>query len=41
MIKKLWDNTAYFKKMLEKIGLPLMKSETPIPPILIGDEAVA
>ncbi|MFB6497361.1 glycine C-acetyltransferase [Bacillus haynesii] len=41
LIKKLWDNTAYFKKGLEKIGLPLIKSETPITPILIGDEAEA
>ena len=41
MIKKLWDNTSYFKKELEKIGLPLIKSETPITPILIGDEAEA
>ncbi|MEC1446009.1 glycine C-acetyltransferase [Bacillus haynesii] len=41
LIKKLWDNTAHFKKGLEKIGLPLIKSETPITPILIGDEAEA
>ncbi|EWH21453.1 glycine C-acetyltransferase [Bacillus haynesii] len=41
LIKKLWDNTAYFKKGLEKIGLPLIKNETPITPILIGDEAEA
>ena len=41
LIKKLWDNTAYFKKELEKMGLPLIKSETPITPILIGDEAEA
>ncbi|MGG0838489.1 glycine C-acetyltransferase [Bacillus paralicheniformis] len=41
LIKKLWDNTSYFKKELEKIGLPLIKSETPITPILIGDETEA
>jgi len=41
LIKKLWDNTAYFKKELEKMGLALIKSETPITPILIGDEAEA
>lgn len=41
LIKKLWDNTSYFKKELEKIGLPMIKSETPITPILIGDEAEA
>ncbi|MBU8786497.1 MULTISPECIES: glycine C-acetyltransferase [Bacillus] len=39
LIKRLWDNTAYFKKGLENIGLPLIQSETPITPILIGDEA--
>ncbi|MBG9768128.1 glycine C-acetyltransferase [Bacillus vallismortis] len=40
-MERLWENTAYFKSMLVKMGLILTQSETPILPILIGDEAVA
>ncbi|MEC2332541.1 glycine C-acetyltransferase [Bacillus subtilis] len=40
-MERLWENTAYFKAMLVKMGLTLTKSETPILPILIGDEGVA
>ncbi|MEC1790432.1 glycine C-acetyltransferase [Bacillus vallismortis] len=40
-MERLWENTAYFKSMLVKMGLTLTQSETPILPILIGDEAVA
>lgn len=40
-MERLWENTAYFKAMLVKMGLTLTKSEMPILPILIGDEGVA
>ncbi|MGF9603432.1 glycine C-acetyltransferase [Bacillus subtilis] len=40
-MERLWENTAYFKAMLVKMGLTLTQSETPILPILIGDEGVA
>ncbi|CUB22308.1 8-amino-7-oxononanoate synthase/2-amino-3-ketobutyrate coenzyme A ligase [Bacillus subtilis] len=40
-MERLWENTVYFKAMLVKMGLTLTKSETPILPILIGDEGVA
>lgn len=40
-MERLWENTAYFKSMLVKMGLTLTQSETPILPILIGDEGVA
>ncbi|WP_088884256.1 glycine C-acetyltransferase [Bacillus spizizenii] len=40
-MERLWENTAYFKSMLVKMGLTLTLSETPILPILIGDEGVA
>ncbi|MFP7329795.1 glycine C-acetyltransferase [Bacillus subtilis] len=40
-MERLWENTAYFKAMLVKMGLTLTKSETPILPILIGDEGMA
>lgn len=40
-MERLWENTAYFKSMLVKMGLTLTQSETPILPILIGDEGAA
>jgi glycine C-acetyltransferase len=38
--KRLWENTAYFKEGLEKRGFNTGMSETPICPILIGDNAL-
>ncbi|QVK16858.1 glycine C-acetyltransferase [Mycoplasmatota bacterium] len=35
---KLWDNARYFKEKLSKLGFNIGKSETPITPIIIGDE---
>ncbi|MBY4603980.1 MULTISPECIES: glycine C-acetyltransferase [Bacillus] len=40
-MERLWENTNYFKSMLVKMGLTLTQSETPILPILIGDEGAA
>ncbi|KYD05188.1 glycine C-acetyltransferase [Bacillus atrophaeus] len=40
-MEQLWDNTNYFKSMLVKMGLTLTKSETPILPIIVGEEALA
>ncbi len=36
---KLWENAKYFKDKLAKLGFNTGKSETPITPIIIGDEA--
>lgn len=36
---KLWDNAKYFKEMLKIEGFDIGKSETPITPIMVGDEA--
>lgn len=36
---RLWDNARYFKKNLGELGFDLGKSETPITPVIIGDEA--
>ncbi len=36
----LWDNAKYFKSKLEKIGFDIGHSQTPITPIMIGDEAL-
>ncbi len=38
---KLWDNATYFKEKLSKIGFDIGKSETPITPIIVGEESKA
>jgi glycine C-acetyltransferase len=37
--ERLWDNTAYLQRGLQDIGFSIGKTETPITPCLIGDEA--
>lgn len=37
--KKLWDNANYLKSLLKEKGFNIGKSETPITPIIVGDEA--
>jgi len=37
LLKRLWDNTRYFKKELSDLGFDTGKSETPITPIMTGD----
>lgn len=36
---KLWENAEYFKEKLGKLGFDIGKSETPITPVIIGDES--
>ena len=36
---RLWDNARYFKEELGKLGFNTGSSETPITPVIIGDEA--
>lgn len=36
---RLWDNAKYFKEKLGKLGFDTGHSETPITPVIIGDEA--
>lgn len=40
LIKKLWDNTNFFKKGLEELGFDTGISKTPITPVMIGDDAL-
>ncbi len=40
-VKKLWDNTRYFKDQLKSLGFDTGNSGTPITPIMIGDSAKA
>ncbi len=36
-VKKLWENTEYFKKAVEDLGFDTGKTQTPIIPIIVGD----
>ncbi|MGB7530501.1 MAG: aminotransferase class I/II-fold pyridoxal phosphate-dependent enzyme, partial [Bacilli bacterium] len=37
--EKLWENARYFKEGLKSHGFDIGKSETPITPVMIGEEA--
>lgn len=37
--ERLWDNANFFKEELDKLGFDTGNSETPITPVIIGDEA--
>jgi len=39
--EKLFENTAYFKALIERIGLTVVKGETPIVPVMLFDERAA
>lgn len=41
LIDRLWDNTRFVKAGLARLGFDTGTSETPITPIMIGDEAKA
>lgn len=41
LIKQMWDNTAFFKKELKRLGFNTGVSETPITPVIVGDGALA
>ena len=41
LIERLWENTRYFKAKLEALGFNTGKSDTPITPVIAGDEAKA
>ncbi|MDI6887039.1 MAG: glycine C-acetyltransferase [Candidatus Thermoplasmatota archaeon] len=40
-IRKLWENTRYFKKELQALGLDTGISETPITPVIVGESKLA
>lgn len=40
-VKRLWDNTLYFKKGMRDLGFDLGKSETPITPVMLGENDIA
>ncbi len=38
--EKLWENGNYFKAKMKETGFDIGNSETPITPVIIGDEAI-
>lgn len=40
LIQKLWDNTKFFKDGLKELGFNTGISETPVTPVMIGDDAL-
>ena len=40
-VKKVWENTNYFKKEVQSLGYDTGRSETPIIPLIIGDPGKA
>jgi glycine C-acetyltransferase len=40
-MKRLWDNTCWWKDNLKEAGFDTMGSETPITPVYVGDEVAA
>jgi glycine C-acetyltransferase len=41
VVKKLWENAEYLKNGFQKLGFDTGHSETPITPVMIGDENAA
>lgn len=41
LIAGLWENTRFFKEGLKRLGFDTGHSETPITPVMVGDEARA
>src|SRR5712664_3882537 len=41
LVKKLWDNTRFFKKALKDLGFDTGQSETPITPVMVGESGKA
>lgn len=41
LLKKLWDNTRFFKTALQKAGFDTGHSQTPVTPVMVGDSLKA
>lgn len=41
LVKKLWDNANYLRKEFKKLGFDTGNTETPITPVMLGDENLA
>jgi len=40
-VRKLWENTEYFRKELQGLGFDTGRSQTPIIPVMVGDNSLA
>ena len=40
LVEKVWENANYFKEELKQVGYNIGMSETPITPVILGDEKV-
>jgi glycine C-acetyltransferase len=40
-MERLWENTRFFKSGLQALGLNTGASESPITPVIVGDDAIA
>jgi glycine C-acetyltransferase len=41
IIERLWENTAFFKAGLERLGFNIGTSESPILPVMVGSTSLA
>ncbi len=41
LVENLWKNTAYFKEKMGKLGFDMGKSQTPITPVILGENQLA
>ena len=41
LVKKLWDNAAYLREKFQKLGFDTGRTQTPITPVMLGDENLA
>lgn len=41
LVRRLWDNAEYFRSGLKKLGFDTGKTQTPITPVMLGDEKLA
>lgn len=41
LVRQLWDNAAYFKGEMKRLGFDTGRSETPIVPVMLGDVGLA
>lgn len=40
LVDRLWDNARYFKSEMKRLGFDTGKSDTPITPVMFGDEVL-
>ena len=41
LVKQLWDNAAYFRNEMQRLGFDTGRSQTPIVPVMLGDAGLA